>query len=140
MLDSRCENMLCLFNSEPEALEFKRVSLRQLIDREQWQIKQDNAKREADQQRAEYLASFNGFLSSNPMRAGKQLATLEKRFNWRDKPHTRKEIVETLVSEGRFLTDDGLENAEGYFIALNKTEREYSAHCIALRDKVAKTA
>ncbi len=132
ILDSRCENMRCLFSSETEALFFKAVSLRQLQDREKWEADMV-AKQEADAKaRAEYLASFKGFLSADPMRAGRQLQTLEKRFNFRGAPATRKQIVETLVNEGRTITENGLESADGRFLAIGKTERAYAEHLISV--------
>lgn len=136
MLDSRCENMRCLFDTEAQALEFKRISLRQLVDRETWQQNETERIAREAKAREDYLASFQGFLSSDPMRAGRQMQTLEKRFNFRGNPATRKQIVETLVSEGRTLTENGLESADGRFMVVGKTERAYAGHLIALKAQI----
>ena len=132
MPDARCERMQCLFPTEAEAISFKTVSLRQLIDREEWAIKNEAAQKKAAEDRAAYLASFKGFLSSDPMRAGLQMQTLEKRFLFRGEPKTRKQIVETLINEGRTVTENGLEDAKGCFLNMGKTERAYALHLLSL--------
>lgn len=135
MLDSRCENMLCLFPTEAEALSFKAISLRQLADREKWEAANQAAQKKAAEEHAAYIASFKGFLSSDPMRAGKQMKTLEKKFLFRGEPKTRKQIVETLVNEGRTVTENGLESSDGRFMVLGKTERAFAEHLIMVKEK-----
>jgi hypothetical protein len=131
MLDARCENMICLFDTEAQALDFKAISLRQLIDREQSEIKRAAEKAKHEQEYATYLSSFRGFLHENPMRRGKQLATLERKFFHRGVIRTRKEIVELLIGEGRTVTENGLEAADGAFMSLTQTERAYAEHIIS---------
>ena len=137
MPDGRCERMQCLFPSEADALQFKRVSLANLASREKWEIDYAAAQAKAEAERNAYLASFQGFLSSDPMKAVRQLQVLERKFMFRGAAQTRKQIVETMVQEGRTLTDDGLETRDGYFAPLNKTERAYATHLIALRETTA---
>ncbi len=133
MPDARIERMQCLFDTEMQALDFKRISLRQLEDREKHDVAEAARVEKANRERAEYLASFRGFLSDNPMKAGRQLQTLEKVFLFRGVPRTRKQIVETLIEEGRTVTENGLESAQGTFLAIGKTEGAYALHLLALR-------
>lgn len=138
--DSRGLPGAFLFDTEAAALDFLRVELAQLRDREAGEAKRAQDARKAAEERAAYLASFRGFLPADPMRAGRILQTLERQFRLRGAVMTRKQIVELLVSEGRTLTADGLQNADGGFLVVGKTERAYAAHLIALRDAVTVSA
>jgi hypothetical protein len=133
MFGAVCQITPYLFETEAAALEFKRLELRQLIDREERARRIEAEQRKAAEERAAYLASFRGFLPSDRMRAGRILQTLEKKYIHRGEVRTRKQIVETLVNEGRVLTANGLECASGYAV-IGKTERAYAEHLIALRD------
>lgn len=92
------------------------------------QEREEQERAEAEKE-ANLIASYGGWLSSSPMKAGKQRKTMERRFRYRGQVMTRKEIIELLVSEGRVLTDKGLEK-ENTFYEVNKTEREYAEFLI----------
>jgi len=121
-----------LFDTKEEANRFHAFELRLLQDREAAAVKQEELKRKVEEVRASYLASFRGFLPTDPMRAGRIMQTLERQHVRSGNFETRKQTVETLVAEGRILTEDGLQRVDGAFLAINKTERAYAAHLIAL--------
>lgn len=125
---ARCHD---IFDNEAQALQSKAIVLARMQSREKWaqdcetQRLAEIAKHEA------LIASFNGWLATDPMRRGKQLATMQRQFLHRGVARTRKEIIDLLIAEGRTLTEDGLQSPEGTFLALNKTERSYAAHALA---------
>lgn len=121
-----------LFETEDKARDYKRIELARLVSCEKAFADWAAAEKAKADAHAVFLASFRGFLSLDPMKAGRQIQVLQRQFLFRGEAKTRKQIVEKLVSEGRTVTADGLENAEGAFLALGKTERAYATHLISL--------
>lgn len=85
----------------------------------------------------EMIESYGGFLSDNPMKAGKQRKTLERKFRYNGEPMMRKEIIERGIKDGRFINGNRLETQDGTFYEMNKTETEYAEFLFEKREKIS---
>lgn len=137
-----------LYHSEEAAKE----ELEFIIKKTERKIRFDNEERQrVENERVaeeKLIASFNGFLSSDKMKAGKQMKTLMELIRWDGKITTKKEFIEGKIALGyrpkidrkalfdtrrRFIgySDDKTEylmwnEQTGFSSTINKTQFEYA--------------
>jgi hypothetical protein len=150
--DSRGEKGGYIFDDPSKALEFKEIEIRNAEYRLRVFKEREEKEEKEKAEQEKFLASFNGFLSSDRMKAGKQLKTLTALIRWEDNDGLRtgnkKEYIERKIELGyvpkidrkamcdkrrRFLgySEDKTEfllwnEAEQVSSTINKTEYDYA--------------
>ena len=94
---------------------------------------------EAREKRAEAdrVASFHGFDSASPLKFGRSRRVLEKRYNDRGVPRSRKEMIEQRIAEGWSIRDGRFEGPDGKWLTdseLTITGLRYAKYLISRKD------
>lgn len=111
----------------------KAIEERNYIISKEWEEKEKIKREQEKKAYDEYIESYKGFLSNNPLKRGKQLKTLEVQCVYESKIYTRKELLEYLASKDFFLhtvrEKPVIKSPNGYFLEkFTKTEIEYFQH------------
>jgi N12 class adenine-specific DNA methylase len=130
-----------LFDTEAAAKEYATTERQRVEDRSA-ELKKLQDKEEADQKKQlEHEASFQGFLTDDPKTKGRRLKTLDSSLNYKNKPTTRKALVERKVSDGWIVNDkEQLQAPTGEFLDdrdLTKTGIDYARHLIQQKEAPA---
>jgi N12 class adenine-specific DNA methylase/adenine-specific DNA methylase len=123
-----------LFDTEAEAKEYATTERRRVEGRAA-ELKKLENKEESDQKKQqEHEASFQGFLTDDPKTKGRRLKTLDASLNYKNKPTTRKALIEQKVADGWTVNDKGqLQAPTGEFLDerdLTKTGIDYARHLV----------
>lgn len=131
--DPEVPRMVCLFDTEAEAAAFHSNALARIRNREQMQARIREEERERAEREARHLAKFDGFLSSDPMHAGRERRALERQVVYKRLLVTWLDLVRAKVSEGATLSEDGLTNPDGSFLVVGSIVRRFAAYLISKR-------
>lgn len=123
-----------LFDSEAEAKEYADTGRQRAAEKAEREAKAQ-AKQEEDQKKQqEHEASFQGFLTDDPMTKGRRLKTLDSSLNYKNKPTTRKALIEQKVADGWTVNSQSqLQAPTGEFLDerdLTKTGIDYAQHLV----------
>lgn len=132
-----------LHDTAEEAKKYADIGRQRETERAEAAAKRQAAE-EADQKKQQdHEASFQGFLTDDPMVKGRRLKTLDTLVNYEKKPISRKALVEKRVADGWAVNDeDQLQAPTGEFLdvgALTKTGIDYARHLIDLKPAKAET-
>jgi len=136
--DPEVDRMVCLFDTEAAAEAFKVNALARMASRATMRLRVAELEAEEKRKHAAYLASFGGFLSPNPLVAGRQRKALDKVVSYRGYPMPWRVLVARKVSEGCLVTENGLEDASGAFVKLGAIATQFASHLISLNQPTAK--
>lgn len=136
-----------IFNTEQEAKNEIALLVSRLENKIKWQAEEDKRKQDEVSAEKALVLSYRGFLDKNPMKAGKQRATLEKTawFQPVSRMVSKKEFVEIVLANGYkpdtrqkmkkvsggYLEKDGdkieyILTKDGSSYVVNKTEYDYA--------------
>jgi hypothetical protein len=145
-----------LFGSVKDAIEHKEFEIKKLRSKMAREEKEKEEKQRELEIENNYISSFNGFLSENPLKRGKQIQTFKQLIRWGDDKITdKKEYIEEHIKlgyipkigpkalydkRGRFIgySEDKTEyliwsEEKGLSSVINKTEFEYAQFLLAAR-------
>jgi hypothetical protein len=154
--DSRGELGGYYFPNKEDALKFKAIEIKRAEYKLEWVEKEKAAKQKEEDDYNNLISSYKGFLSSNLMKRGKQLKTMERLVSNNGVVSTRKELIERKLNEGwiierqqkmksagrGYLEKDGDKTEivlakDDIYLPLNATEREYAEFLIEKSQKIA---
>lgn len=132
-----------LHDTAEEAKKYADIGRQRETERAEAAAKRQAAE-EADQKKQQdHEASFQGFLTDDPMVKGRRLKTLDSSLNYKNKTTTRKALVEQKVADGWTVNDkDQLQAQTGEFLDerdLTKTGIDYARHLIDLKPVATET-
>lgn len=147
--DSRGEKGGYIFNDATDALKHKELEIKRAESKLEYALQEGIKKQKEINNYNNLISSYGGFLSSNPMKRGRQLKTMERLVNNNGEILTRRQLIEKRVNAGWIVEeyrkpkyDDrgysikGTEKIsyillkDGIFLDLNVTEREYAEFLI----------
>lgn len=138
-----------IFNTEEEAKGELVLLISRMENKIKWKAEEDKRKQDEINAENALILSYKGFLDENPMKAGKQRATLEKTawFQPVSRMVSKKEFVEIVLADGYkpntrqkmkkvsggYLEKDGdkieyILTKDGSSYVVNKTEHQYAEY------------
>jgi len=122
-----------IFDTEQEARKYADTEKTREKERAESEQRRIEDEAEAQRKEKEYVDSYKGFESGNPMKFGKSRKALEKRFNDKGTPRTRKEIIEDRIANGWTIKDGEFQGPDGRVLTeqdLTITGKRYAEHLL----------
>lgn len=131
-----------LFDSLEEARKNSELEIRRANDIASALESAEAAEKDEAKKKADYEASFKGFLSTDPKTKGRQLKVLGSSRQYNGKVVTVKDLIEQKIAGGAVVNASGqLESPDGAYLGSDKITKigiDYARHLLASRTEAGR--